>query len=278
MKKSIFILLIILAGVIVVQASRPSKVMKKDGAAPGYTGSPGDTLKNCTACHGGTAVNVSGWITSNIPSTGYVPGQRYKITTTNTEQEGTRFGFEISPQNISGNLLGQIIITDTVQTKLVGANKYITYTENGVNGNGSKTWSFDWIAPKKGTGNVTFYGGYNSNFDGHKNGDKTFLSTLTVAESVSAGTNSLPGNVVAFSIYPNAANDHVSISLELNAVSNVIIDITDITGKQVAIISEVKQNGKFTKQFNTTALPNGNYLVRISVNGKAATQKLSVNH
>jgi hypothetical protein len=278
MKKIIHLTFVLGVGIIVLQSFGPSKLMKKDGAAPGFTGSPGDTLKNCTSCHGGTAKNASGWITSDIPSSGYVAGKTYSITTTNTEAEGTRFGFEISPQNNAGDLLGTIVITDTVQTKLVGFGKYITYTENGVDGNGFKTWSFKWIAPNSGTGNVTFYGAYNSNFNGHKDGDKTFLSSLTVKENGTTEIANLPNEVNAFSVYPNPATDNISIRLDLKETSNLIIDVTDITGKQVAIIMHEKQSGIVTKQYSTLPLPNGNYSVRLQMNGKTLTQKLTVNH
>ncbi len=78
---------------------------RKDGTEPGYTGSPGDSFKNCTACHGGTTQNVDGWIVSNIPSTGWVPGERYTITATNTKMGATRFGFEVSPFSKKKSLL-----------------------------------------------------------------------------------------------------------------------------------------------------------------------------
>ncbi len=278
MKKIIFITFLLGAGSIVLVSFKQFKVMKKDGAAPGYTGSPGDSLKNCTSCHGGNAVKVNGWITSNIPSTGYVPGQTYTITTTNTEAEGTRFGFEISPQDLSGKLLGKMVITDTVQTKLVGTDKYITYTANGVDGSGKKTWTFDWVAPASGSGDVTFYGGFNSNFNGHKEGDKTFLSTLAVNEFGTTGVTKLPGQVSLFKVFPNPTNNSLTISVELKENSKVLIDILDYTGKQVAVISNEKNSGQVTKVYNTSSLPNGNYFVRITINGTTAKERISILH
>jgi hypothetical protein len=277
MKRVMYLAFFLAMGMIVLQSST-MKVTRKEGAEPGYTGSPGDGLKNCTFCHAGTANKVEGWITSDIPTSGYVAGKTYTITTTNTETEGTRFGFQVSPQNTNGDLLGTIVLSDSIQTQLVGMGKYITYTENGINGTGFKTWSFKWIAPKSGTGNVTFYGAYNSNFNGHKDGDKTFLSSLTVKENGTTGIANLPNGVNAFSVYPNPATENMSIRLDLKETSNLIIDVTDITGKQVAIIINEKQSGIVTKQFSTAVLPNGNYFVRLQVNGKTATQKLTINH
>ena len=64
----------------------------------------------------------------------------------------------------------------------------------------------------------------------------------------------------------------------MKIANNVLLDIIDITGKQVAIIMNEKQNGVVTKQFNTAALPNGNYFVRLQTNGKTITQKLNIAH
>lgn len=94
----------------------------------------------------------------------------------------------------------------------------------------------------------------------------------------STGIEDLTNTVSSFSIFPNPANDNVSINLDLKETSILLIDVTDITGKQVAIISEEKQNGIVTKQFNTAVLPNGNYFVRVKMNGKITTQKLTINH
>ena len=92
------------------------------------------------------------------------------------------------------------------------------------------------------------------------------------------GMNELPNAVSSFSVYPNPASDNVTIDLELKEASNLLIDVADISGKQVAIISEEKLSGTIKKQFSTALLPNGNYVVRIAVNNKMATRKLSVIH
>lgn len=107
--------------------------------------------------------------------------------------------------------------------------------------------------------------------------------TTTMRDSIlnmlnMTGIADLPNSVNAFSVYPNPASDNIVINLDLKESSNLLIDVTDITGKQVAIISNEKQSGIVTKQFSTAALQNGNYFVRLQVNGKTATQKLTVNH
>lgn len=108
---------------------------------------------------------------------------------------------------------------------------------------------------------------------------KEVLQTgFSPASGNATGIADLPSAVNSFSVFPNPASDIVSINLELKETTNLLIDVADITGKQVAIISEEKQNGIVTKQFNTALLPNGNYFVRLQVNGKSVTQKLTITH
>ncbi|MDO9187093.1 MAG: T9SS type A sorting domain-containing protein [Bacteroidia bacterium] len=94
----------------------------------------------------------------------------------------------------------------------------------------------------------------------------------------STGIEGLTNTVSSFSMFPNPATDNVSINLDLKETSNLLISVTDITGKQVTIILEEKQNGNVTKQFSTALLPNGNYFIRVQVNGNTTTQKLTINH
>lgn len=277
MKKLILIPFII-TFVLTIFVASTTKTMRKEGAEPGHTGSPGDGLKNCTACHGGTAQNVDNWISSNIPSTGYMPGEVYTITTTNNEIEGTRFGFQISPQNENGNLLGELIITDSVQTQLVGNKKYITYTENGVEGNGSKTWTFNWKAPDKGTGKVVFYGAYNSNFEGHKGSDHTFLSTLSALEHGTLSVNQMPKVYSSLSVYPKPANNQLNMTLTLKKLSHLFVEVTDTYGKNVFTVVNEMQNGLINKQINTSNLPSGIYFLKLSFDGNTYSEKFIINH
>ena len=108
--------------------------------------------------------------------------------------------------------------------------------------------------------------------------DTTAMRDSILALLSTTGINDLPSAVNAFSVYPNPASDNISIKLDLNETSNLIVDIADINGNQVAVIMNEKQSGLVTKQVNIEELPNGNYFVRLQVNGKTTTQKLTINH
>lgn len=150
-------------------------IMYPTGAPAAKTGSPGDG-GICTECHGGTATTTAGQITSNIPASGYVPGQTYQITATNPLTGSGKYGFEVSPQNVAGTLLGTLVAGTGSQ--LVGGNKYVTHSNANTT---TSSWTFSWTAPAAGTGTVTFYGAFAKG----KPGPVT-KSTLVVQEAASA--------------------------------------------------------------------------------------------
>lgn len=258
------------------ESSNDSK-RKKDGTEPGYTGSPGDGFKNCTACHGGTPANVEGWITSNIPAEGWKPGQTYTITATNTEEGATRFGFSVSPQNVNGDLLGEIIITDTGETKLVGDDKYITYKAAGVEGVDVKSWTFDWKAPASTIDEVVFYGAFNSNFNGHKDGDKTFLSQLKVFREGFVTSLENQRKEMVLSTCPNPVENSLTISLENPSNEQVDVVIVDATGKKVGNIN-LGTGAVLVGSYSTELLDAGIYIVIVNTKNTKITRKITVSH
>lgn len=108
--------------------------------------------------------------------------------------------------------------------------------------------------------------------------------TTTMRDAIIAmldQTTGVPGIaavVNAFNVFPNPATNQFSVNVDLQQPSDVFIDITDITGKQVNILMNQKQAGSVTKQFSTEGLPNGIYFVRLKVNGVSTTKKINVIH
>jgi hypothetical protein len=173
MKKFAFLFVsVFVAGVVVLFSSfGGDKNSDYPGGSPaGYTGSPGDA-KDCVACHGGTTSFEAGWITSDIPPEGYMPGMTYNLTVT-VSGSGDK-GFQVSPQDLSGNQLGTLVAGPG--THLNGGTKYVN--QNSKSTANPATWAFQWVAPEAGTGEVTFYGAFTVN----KPVTKT--STLTVQEN-----------------------------------------------------------------------------------------------
>lgn len=222
-------------------------------AAPaGHTGSPGDN-RNCSTsgCHtGSAAVTQEGLITSNIPASGYVPGETYSISATASGVGISRFGFQISPQFLNGQLAGSLIATNATETQLNGSNKYITHRFAGTSGAGSKSWNFNWIAPTSGSGNLTFYGAFNvSNNNGGSSGDLIVLSTLAVTEDLSASIKNTELSE-KLKVYPNPAVDELFIESRTKLSKDAQITIMDLAGKIHFTQNVMANKDRYQVRFN----------------------------
>jgi hypothetical protein len=171
------------------------------GAPAGYSGSPADG-QTCTSCHGGTANAATNVLTSNVPNTGYVAEATYTITVT-VSGSSARKGFEVSPQNTNGTLIGTIAAG--TGSKIVGS-KYITHSAAKTTNPG--VWTFTWTAPAKGSGAVNFYGAF---VNGYTNVSK---QVMTIAED--AGTPNTPPAVSATTVL-SVSNTSVNLEATINA-------------------------------------------------------------
>ena len=79
-------------------------------------------------------------------------------------------------------------------------------------------------------------------------------------------------------LYPNPSNDILSIAIENEGNSTLVIDVTDVTGKIVMSIDNNEFNGIYNNKINTASLNNGNYFIRIKLNEKLYMRKLIVVH
>lgn len=233
-KISISIFAMVIGSIFISEYSSPA-IGNSSGAPAGRTGSPGDGI-SCAAsgCHAGTATTEAGLITSNIPPAGYTPGQTYTITGTITTTGKTKFGFQMSPQNTGGSLMGTLIVTNTTANQLVGSGKYITHKSSGTSfPSGTATWSFDWTAPATGSGAFAFYGAFNStNSNGSSSGDQIKLSSLDVLEGPT-GIENINDNSDQVLVYPNPVTDKLYITTTISGQKNMIVGIIDVTGKLV---------------------------------------------
>jgi hypothetical protein len=167
-----------------------SIISSPDGAPSGYAYDKASNYRSCaySGCHSGTSVfadTTIAKITSNIPSTGYIPGQTYTFTATVTKPGYSRFGFQASPQDSVGNYKGTMIVTNTTKTKITGT-KYITHTQSG---NSQSSWSWNWTAPALGSGQVKMSGALMAaNNNGGTSGDSTYKVSVLINECFKAPT------------------------------------------------------------------------------------------
>jgi hypothetical protein len=107
--------------------------------------------------------------------------------------------------------------------------------------------------------------------------------TTTMAADIRAflGGTSINDNLAAngLNVYPNPANTEMNISFTLEETSDVTIELVDVAGRVVAtVLREKAMSGAITRTINTTAIAQGNYVIRINANGKISQQKLNVIH
>lgn len=243
--------------------SMASYVLYPGGSPGGKTGSPGDGGANCTGCHSGNAQQASGWITSNIPSAGYMPGQTYTITATGTHTGVAKFGFEITAENASGVKKGTIVVTDASQTKKVNSNSSITHTANGITPSGdSKSWSFDWTAPATGTGTVTFYGAFNAaNGNGSSSGDVIYITSRPYLE-FSTGIGDDNDKLADINIFPNPFTDRLNIASGNPEEPVKSIRISGLDGKSLWS-ADVKNGNQDKHHIDASGFSKGIYFVSV---------------
>ena len=251
----------LIAFVILLAGFDPNNIDTSNGAPPGYTNSPAD-IYNCTHCMGGSAIPVTGWITSDIPVDGYYPDSVYTITV-NATGVGKK-GFEVSPQNLTGSLIGTL--TAGSGNKLVGVNKYVTHSSAQTGD--PTTWNFKWKAPSIGVGDVTFYGSI----------VVSKLNTKTTTMTVSQNTVGIAEHKkTGFSVYPNPTDQRFSVSFHQNESAIVNLSLLNIKGEVIRnLMQESIPAGEFSKVFSVDQ-PSGFYLLRINIGGKDQIQRIIIN-
>ena len=267
MKKIYFFFVSILVVAASLLLDNTSTHSRAAGAPESASGSPTDGVTCAkSGCHAGTASAQDNMITSNIPAAGYIPGQTYTITVSISQAGINKFGFSISPQSSSGAVLGSLVISNTTETQLKNVvHQYVTHTTAGNAGTGSKTWSFDWIAPTVGTGPVPFYAAVNAaNGNGNASGDQIFTDVYTVEEDITTGIQ--PNmNDVDFAVFPNPVEgNNVQVSFNANASTTSRIRIMSLNG---TVVNEINHNAtSYGNQHAALSLENlakGVYFVEV---------------
>lgn len=231
------------------------------GSPGGKTGSPNDAtnfnISSCTGCHY-AGVGTGATITTNIPSSGYIPNQMYMVTATINQSGINKFGFEITAEeaNFGSAKTGSWSGFD-VEWQYVNNNTALTHTANGTSGSNSKSWTMNWEAPNTGTGAVTFYGSFiAANNDGNNTGDTYHSATLSVNEGFVNSTNNI------------STEDQIifnSSTKILESADNSELLVYNMKGKLILTSNE--------KQTSLSHLSKGVYVIK----SKNNSQKILIN-
>ncbi len=84
----------------------------------------------------------------------------------------------------------------------------------------------------------------------------------------------ISGAADGVSIYPNPATENVTVSFIIKQQANVTIEAVDFTGRTIStIVNRQLSKGAHRSIWNTNALPNGIYFVRVSIPGSGSISK-----
>ena len=227
---------------------------RSSGGIGGYTGSPGDGF-DCTDCHDSPIdFSLVASITTNIPASGYVPGQSYTIQVGGTS-DGSEFGrgFELTAENASNVAVGSYDLTGAT-----GNPQEIPSDDSvGHSNEVSFTWSFNWIAPATDQGTITFYasvlavnGAQGTNGDQNSTASVSYdLSTLSIDDA----------DLLTFRLYPNPVVDQLHVVLP-DAISTATADVFNVNGQRV-LSSTISRNEAV---LNVATLAKGMYFIRLN--------------
>lgn len=245
-------------------------IANSGGSVGGFSSSVGDNGNSCGqgGCHGGGHImDAVGYITTNIPATGYIPGNVYTIQLMGDNRGRAKFGFELSAENNAGATIGTLATSGTGREQLK-SNGQITHTNTGNTGaNGDFGWEAMWTAPSIGSGDVSFSASVLfANGNGGNSGDSTRISKLTVSEDLTVSLNEI--NKEIKSLYPNPVINDLTISLE--TAGNSIARIINREGK---LVKQKQFNGK-QGVIDFSDLEKGLYVVSIEKNNTSYTRAI----
>ena len=121
---------------------------------------------NCTQCHTGNDLNVSGGsLMLTIPET-YEPSEVYTVVVNLSRAGQSRWGFQMTALDAEGDRAGTFAADTAGNTQLSEANskQYIQHTTAGTAAgtNDAYSWEFQWTAPDANIGRITFYAAGNA--------------------------------------------------------------------------------------------------------------------
>ena len=260
-----------------------------DTGQAGRTGSPGEGT--CTGCHTGSPLNDgTGSVVISSPDMinwEYMPGDTYNINVTVSRTGNPLFGFglECLTGATPAQNAGTLIVTNSTQTQILNAmvssvqRKNMTHKLNSGQNPDSKPFSFMWAARTRNVGNVTLYGGGNAtNGNGSTSGDRVYTTTQVVTPALGAGSMDEAIAADVFNVFPNPANDHISVTYVCLQGEQVDFSLYTLDGKIAGPVYTFQGTG--SQVTSTLVLPEnfaaGIYLLRMDNAGAVSHKKIIV--
>jgi hypothetical protein len=205
-------------------------------------------------CHGNAQNPATTIAVTGIPAGGYVAGTTYPITLTisNATASLTKAGFDL-------NFSGGSISGAPANTMIMGTELHHTSPFNLTAG--TVNINFNWTAPAAG-GVVTLNVSANAvNNNNATSGDQWNKVNLTFVQATPTAVKDL--NQVEVSVYPNPANEFVTVKTEATVHS---FKAVSMTGSIINLNSIQDANNQY--RINTQTLSSGNYILLMNDGNK----------
>jgi len=215
-------------------------ISSSGGVPQAVTLAPGESGKNCSACHSGGNFDAKVDLTvkdagGNIV-TSYTPDQTYALEVKVSGNTNAKtYGFQMVALTDTGNKdmgiwsnLGQRVKSINLLQR-----KYMVQSSPKADG----IFTMNWKAPAVNEGNISFYfSGLAANLNGGTAGDQPVSNKKTLSP---VGTSSVDNTgIVDFMIYPNPATDRLYVKTSSTITSwsvypingqTSVITVTDVT-------------------------------------------------
>lgn len=169
-----------------------------------------------------------------------------------TETEVNNYGFEIE-RSVSSS-------QSSVDSQSQNTWEKIGFIQGHGNSNSQKDYSFTDENPSDGIVNYRL---------------KQIDNDGKIVYSQEIEVEIIPLEVALYQNFPNPFNPTTAISYQLSAVSNVMLKVYDVLGKEVATLVNEKQNaGVYKIAFDGSKYPSGVYFYRITTGDFVQTKKL----
>lgn len=273
MKKIIFIFFGLSATLILVSSTYDTLSPCDSPVVGDHSGAPGET--DCSGCHSSPVnpdvPNLHFEIENNNLT--YVPGKTYLVRVSIKKRGHNKFGFVSTSLDTLNISKGAFSLLNTVNTRIFnsGGRKYVSHTPCGADSQDSIEWKYNWTAPSTNVGKIKLYMAMLvANHDHALTGDTTYTRVISLSPNLAGRIN----DKIEFErakVFPkNFANE---INIEFgsqfgNSVKQAVL--FNIEGKMVGqyLTTESKM------VFNTEAIGNGMYLLKIDYNNTSESVKL----
>ncbi len=232
-----------------------------------YTGTITDA-NGCTASSSYTVTEPAAIAASQTVN--LCSGQSVTVGTSTYTSAGT-YTDVLTAFNSCDSTVTTIVTTSTVDVSTSVAGAVITAN--------SATGTYQWLDCN--AGNAPIAGETNQTYTAIANGDYAVEVTdggcVDTSACVNINITGISNNTEnVLSIYPNPTMGMFNIVISNANISELIITIVDIQGKEVFSSVDKNVNGTFNKQINLEGISNGLYYIKMNTGAEVKIQKLIV--